>query len=234
MTSTIAFLIVLLLLVLMTYAGLRDGAFFTTYALVRNALAFVCAMTFCQPLARVLERLVTQTYPARVFFVPLSFGAVFGAIIALGRWLKVTYTIPRVECPVMVDRVAGPILGLLNGVIATGTLLVLWSLLPFARYIPADYGNIQVRTDTGAAALRFYAFVQKKVPGSAVFLLADEPVQEDQNNNGRADPGDKFLDENRNDKWDHGWLWKYRNYAWILPDDIGQLNLPTAAPRGTP
>ena len=49
MISVLATLFVLALLVLMALAGYRDGLFFSTYALVRNLVAFLCAMTICSP-----------------------------------------------------------------------------------------------------------------------------------------------------------------------------------------
>ena len=44
MISVLVTLFVLALLVLMALAGYRDGLFFSTYALVRNLVAFLCAM----------------------------------------------------------------------------------------------------------------------------------------------------------------------------------------------
>ena len=135
MTSVLATLFVLILLVLMGIAGYRDGAFFTAYALLRNLFAFVCAMTFCEPLALVLAKIISDSYPAQDYYVPIAFAAVAGAVFAIGRWLKVTYTVPGVPCLALADRIAGPALGVMNAVVLTGSVLVLWSLLPFAKYL---------------------------------------------------------------------------------------------------
>ncbi|MGD2174030.1 MAG: hypothetical protein PVJ27_01405, partial [Candidatus Brocadiaceae bacterium] len=106
--------------------------------------------------------------------------------------------------------------------------LILWSLLPFAKYIPADCGRVTMKTpalDTGTAMLRFYAFTTERMPGNTPFLLEDEGIVEDENGNGRADAGEAFYDVNGNGQWDRGWLWKYRHHADILPRDVDALGL---------
>jgi uncharacterized membrane protein required for colicin V production len=223
MTSVIATIVVILIVGLSIYGGLRDGAVFTLYTTTRNAFAFLCAMTFCQPMARVLMKLLTSKHPAYDYFVVLSFVAIFGAVFAIARWLKVRFTIPYVHCPKPVDRSVGPTVGLLNGVVVTGMLLVLWSLLPFARYLPGDLGRVRVSVsalDTGLAMLKFYDFVEDRMGGSRLFLLRDEPLTFDPDENGRYDPRDRYDDLNRNGRWDRGWIWRYRNYAEITSDDL--------------
>ncbi len=225
MISALATLIVLLLLLLSAYGGFRDGFFFTVYALMRNLFAFLCAMTFCEPLGRLLEKTATRTPPAHEYFMLISFAAIFGGVFAFGRWLKVRYTVPGVLSMEIVDKTVGPVLGLLNGVVVTGTLLILWSLVPFAKYIPADLGDIQIHShvlDTGAMMLRFYDHETGVMGGKAVFLLEDEPIKNDENKNGRADEGESYVDRNKNGRWDRGWLYEYKHYADITPSDIGQ------------
>jgi len=227
MTSVVAFLIILLLLGFMTYAGLRDGLFFSTYALMRNILAFLFAMTFCEPLARIFCKVFTSNYPAMLYFVPLAFAIIYGAVFALGRWLKVTYTIPRIECPVYVDRIAGPIVGFTNAVVVSGTLLIAWSLFPVMRYAPNDIGYLKPRIDTGTTMLRYYSYAEKRMGGNMPFLLHDEAVNDDRNQNGRPDLfGESFSDVNGNGVWDRGWLWKYRHHADIAPMQLDPLGLP--------
>jgi len=219
MSIVMSFLVVALFVALI-YAGARDGAFFTMYALVRNGLAFLCAVTFFRPLGATLSAMFSRTPPAPEYFVAIAFVLIFGAAVGAGRWLKVRYTFPDVKCFHAVDRSAGAGLGLLNAIVLTGTILIMWSLMPFARYIPADLGraHLKVRTlDTGPAMLEFYAFASRRMPGGVVFLLHDETIHEDANGNGRADPGDAFTDVNQNGRWDRGWLWRYRTHADILP-----------------
>lgn len=226
MTTVIAVLVVVVLLGLMAFAGFRDGVFFSTYALLRNVVAFLCAMTFREPFARLLENIFSDTHPAHDYFMLISFAAILGIVFVLGRWLKVRYTVPNVPCPSLVDQIGGPITGFVNGIVVTGSLLILWSMLPFAKYLPADYGHIHIKADlldTGAIMLKYYSHAEHTMGGAAVFLLHDERIQDDLNNNGRADLGEGFYDTNRNGEWDRGWLWKYRNHATIDPTALEPL-----------
>jgi hypothetical protein len=239
MVAVIVLLAVLALLVAMAYAGYRDGLYAATYALVRSVIGFLCAMTFCQPLASFLTGVISREDPMPQYFIPISFIGIFGIVLAIGRWLKVTYTDPGVACPASVDRVAGPIVGLLHAVVFTGTLLVFWSLLPFAKFVPADMGHVNTKLgslDTGATMLKFYDFATGRMAGDAPFLLQDEPVQGQTQPGAPPAPGQSFVDVNGNGKWDRGWLWKYRHYA-----DIDESVLPApaagaapAAPAGAP
>lgn len=232
MTAIIVLLAVLALLVAMAYAGYRDGLFAATYALVRSVIGFLCAMTFCQPLASFLTSAISSTEPMPKYFVPISYIGIFGIVLAIGRWLKVSYTDPGVSCPASVDRVAGPIVGLLHAVVFTGALLVFWSLLPFAKYVPADLGRVNAKLgalDTGATMLKFYDFAQERMPGNTPFLLEDEPVQGRTQGEQPPAPGEAFEDVNGNGKWDRGWLWKYRHYA-----DIDESVLPAGAAAASP
>ncbi len=230
MITTIAVLIVLTLLLAMTYAGARDGLFFSTYALMRNLIAFVAAMTFCQPLARLLSYLISQSHPAPEYFLPLGYALAFGVTFGVGRWLKIRYVYPDVVCPKWVDRIGGALVGFTNAYIVTGTFLILWTLLPFARFIPGDQGRLSIPSaglDSGAVMLRVYDTLAGSMPGNTPFLLDDEPLIEDRNNNGRAEPGDTFIDLNGNGRWDRGWRWRYQNHAEILPDRLEPLDVQT-------
>jgi hypothetical protein len=213
---------VVVVVILMGLAGYRDGAWFSAYALLRNVIAFICGITFAAPVGRMLEGMISSSGHAREYFFCIAFGLIVGLVIALGRWLKVTYTVPHVPATVWGDRIAGPALGMLNGIVVTGTVFVLWSLLPFAKYVPGDRASIQVKSglDTGAAMLRFYKFTERRMGGSKTFLLHDEPMVTDANRNGRIEPGEEFDDVNGNGVWDRGWLWKYKNHAQIFPSDL--------------
>ncbi len=233
MTSILLTLVILAILVLTPLAGYKNGAFFSMYALVRNTFAFIAAMTFCVPLARLFDGLIGGDYPAHDYYVLISFGLAFGIVFAVSRDLKVRFTIPDVSCPIMVDKIAGPVIGIFGAIVATGSLLVFVSLLPTARFIPGDAGRMQVKfagLDTGVAMLHFYNYVEDRMGGGLPFLLDDEPliypqdgqmVNGDLNGNGRWDAlGETFSDTNNNKVWDRGWLWKYRNYGMIDKSDL--------------
>jgi hypothetical protein len=183
-------------------------------------------MTFAAPLGRVLESLITRSGHAREYFFCIAFALIVGGIIFLGRWLKVTYTVPHVPCGTWPDRIAGPILGILNGIVVTGTIFVLWSVVPFAKYLPSDMGSIRVKggLDTGAAMLHFYSFAERRMGGSQQFMLKDdEPLVADVNGNGRFDndvAGEAYDDRNGNGVWDRSWMWRYKNHGQILPGDL--------------
>lgn len=223
MISVLATLFVLALLVLMALAGYRDGLFFSTYALVRNLVAFLCAMTFSDMLAGVFAAIISDNPMAWGYFVVVSFALIFGAVFLLGRWLKMTYTIPHVPAISLVDRIAGPIVGAMNAVLVTGAVLIFGSMLPFPKYLPNDLGRATVRVralDTGVAMLHVFDYVQHRMGGNRHFMLEPEAIQTDANGNGRADPGDEFVDLNGNDQWDHGRLWRYRTSCEIMPEDL--------------
>ena len=222
MTSIIATLFVLTLLILMPLAGYRDGLFFSTYALVRNLFAFICAMVFSEKLAGVFEGIFTDAYPAHEYFTLISFALIFALVFMIARRLKMQYTIPHVQAIGLVDKIAGPIVGFLNAVIMTGTVLIFASMLPFAKYAPGDMGHFSVRSpklDTGVAMLRVFDYLHDRMQGGR-FPLDPEPLLGDANGNGRADPGEPFDDQDGDGVWDRGWLWRYRDYAEIRLDDL--------------
>lgn len=223
-------LFVIAVVILMGLAGYRDGAWFSAYALMRNSIAFVCAMTFAAPVGRLLENVITSGGHAREYFFCIGFGLVAGIVFMIGRWLKVTYTVPHVPATLWGDRIGGPALGILNGIVVTGTVFVLWSLVPFAKYMPGDTGTIKVKDglDTGVAMLRFYKFTERRMGGGRPFLLHDEPLITDLNRNGRIEPGEEFDDVNGNGQWDRGWLWRYENHGEILPSDLPGAPPPSA------
>lgn len=223
MSGVFATLFVLAVLVLMPLAGYRDGLFFSTYALVRNFIAFLCAMTFRDKLAGLMAAMISRNPTAEGYFAVISFVLIFGAIFMLGRWLKVTYTVPQVQGISLVDRIGGPIVSVLNVVVTTGTVFIVFSMLPFARFLPGDLGRFQIQGgifDTGATMLRVFDHVQGCMGGGREFLLHPETITTDANLNGRADPDDLFDDADRNGLWDRGWLWHYRNFCEIQPEDI--------------
>jgi hypothetical protein len=224
MSSVLATLFVLALLVLMALAGYRDGLFFSTYALVRNFIAFLCAMTFRDKVAGAIAAVISENAMAKEYFAVLSFALIFAVIFLLARWLKITYTVPNVPSIVLVDRIGGPVVSVLNAVVTTGTVFIFCSMLPFAKFVPGDLGRFQVRVsslDTGAAMLRVFSRVERCMGGGKHFLLEPETITTDFNNNGRAEPGVDFIDDvNGNGQWDRGWMWEYQNFCEVQPEDV--------------
>ncbi len=224
--SLIAVLLIIAIIGLSAFAGVRDGAFFTAYALLRNLFGFLLAMTLCEPLARWSTSVLPGGHPAYDYYVLIWFALVFGLFFAGCRWLKMHGTAPYVALPNWAHEITGGVLGLLSGLVVTGTLLILWSLMPFVKYIPGDAGHVNIKNpaiDTGAMMLRFYGFVEERFSGGRAFLLEDEPLKVDKNENQRADPGDAWVDLLNNGRWDRGWLWRYRRHASVYPSDLEPL-----------
>jgi hypothetical protein len=229
MINTFALLVVLGLLALTAYAGVRDGAYEAVFGFVRNLLAFVLAMTFAEPVSLLMRRYISAEYPLREYFVPIAFMLILGGTIALARTLKLSYLVSSVECPQLVDQLAGGFAGLFAGVILTGSFLVLWSLFPFPKYLPGDAGRISIPSgiDTGAAVLRLYGVFEGSFGAADFPLDYHEPIEPDVNENGRYDPDldEGFYDLNRNGQWDRSWMWRYINHA-----DITMVDLYKAVP----
>jgi hypothetical protein len=228
----IAFIVItLVILGAMIYAGIRDGAFFSLYALLRNLLGFLVAMSFTEPVTQLVlhfERL--QLHPGPLYVRAFVFPTLFAVVFAGMRWLKTRYTTVDIAIFVIPDRIVGGIFGLLNGIVMVGLLLIVWSFMPFAKFLPGDFGR--VNTDTGILfpgrlMLRFYDFTTRRMPGGRMFLLEDEPVVRDSDGDGEFDPPsagfkqpELFRDLNENGLWDRGWLWRYKNHADIHMKDM--------------
>jgi len=219
MTTLIATFTIIVITGAMIYAGYRDGAFAAIYSLVRNLIAFLVAMTFFERLGALITRFAGSTYPGPDYYRMIAFGVLFGAVVSLGRWLRIKYTVPEVRCYSPLDLAVGPLAGLCNGIVVTGVILLLWSQAPFVKYIPYDYGRVNVDrlvVDSGGLLLRFYDFSTRRMRGGRAFLLNGEPLEEDRNNNGVFDAGeDSYRDLNNNGRWDAGWLWRYKTHADI-------------------
>lgn len=221
--TTIVSLAAFALLGLLIYSCARDGAFASVYVLLRNLLAFMVAMTLMEPLASLVMLVVPKHHPWPLYCRVVAFAGVFGAVFATARWLKIEHTPGEVSAFTLVDRIAGGICGAVNWIVVIGVLLILWSLLPFVKFIPGDFGRIE--TDSGLlfpgeAILRFYGFTAGRMPGGRKFLVEDEKLEADANGNGAFDAGDQFRDVNNNGVWDRGWLWRYRNHADFHFKDI--------------
>lgn len=228
--TTIAILGSLVALGALIYSGVRDGAFFSVYVLLRNLFGFVLAVTFMDPVAGLIGGIVGGAHPAPQYFRAIAFPLVFALVFVGFRWLKTHYTVPSVVSFTVADKVVGGICGAVNWVVVAGTLLVLWGLMPFAKYLPADFGRIKSESALLSPAkgmVRFYGYLAHRMPGGREFLLEDEPIVGDLDGDNEFDQGtgEAFKDLNRNGVWDRGWLWRFEHHADIHTTDI-ELAVP--------
>jgi uncharacterized membrane protein required for colicin V production len=223
----VAILATLIIIGFMAFDGFRSGLFRATYALVRHLLAFLAAMTFAVPVAGLILSLVPNfsTHPGPQYVRVIAVAIIFGVVVGAARYLRNRFTAADISALDLPDKIGGSILGLLNGVVLSGFVLILWTMMPFAKYVPGDYGRIRTTSlpfDTGAVMLRFYNYSAGRMGGSRMFLLHSEPVQQDANADGVPDagPGVGFEDLNGNGEWDRGWLTRYRNHADFRVEDV--------------
>ena len=236
---TIALIGVLLVLAVMIYGGYRSGLFEGVFALCRNLLAFLIGVTFCGPLTGLITSMVPdfELHPGPLYLRVISLALLFAITFGLAGFLRGRYAGTHVEAIRLVDPIAGSVLGFFNGVILTGIVLILWALMPFAKYIPGDFGRIQTERlplDTGSIMLHVYDYVSGRMGGGKSFLLESEPITADANNDGLPDsrrdldgdgapdpvPGESFTDVNDNGRWDRGWVWLYRRHADFYKRDV--------------
>ncbi len=236
--TIVAVLATIVLIVVMTYDGVRSGLFSAVYSLVKNVLAFLIALTLCEPGMSLLTRFLPERHPGPLYYKAIAFATVFTVVFGFGRWLKLNYTILDVQTPRYADYIGGGAFGLLNGIVLGGVVLILWSLMPFAKFLPADFGRIRTEKlplDSGTLMLRFYDHCTGTMGAGRTFLLQDEAVLKDEeepygipdalrdlDGDGLDDvvPGESFQDLNGNGEWDRGWLWRYRTHADLRPEDV--------------
>jgi len=238
---TVAVVLTLLIIAATAYGGYKNGAFFSTYALTRNLFGFLVAMTLFEPVGAVAAKVFGHAHPVPLYCEAVSFVALFIAVFVGARYLKVRFTPATVPGASLVDQIGGGFLGLVNGILIAGFVLIVWSLMPFAKFIPADFGRVDAErlpVDAGGIMLRFYGLTAKRMPGGRVFLVGPEEVLNDQDGDGRPDtsrdidqdgtpdpvPGEDFEDANGNGRWDRGWLWRYRSFAEITRTDLQRVS----------
>jgi len=245
--TTIAILASIGIIGLFTWEGVRGGAFAGTFSLVRSILAFLFAMTLAEPVGGILTGMLGSEYPAPLFYRCIAFALVFGVVFGAGRWVKIRYLTGQVRCNRHVDYGVGGALGLVNGLVVAGVLLVFWSLMPFAKFMPGDFGRVRTASlpvDAGSAVLRYYHHASVIMRGGRTFMLESEPILEGGDNvepygvpdvvevaEGvyKSEPGVHFTDVNGNGEWDRGWMDLYHNHADIRLDDILPVTEPASA-----
>jgi hypothetical protein len=225
------------LIALIVYAGYRNDTFSSVSGLLRNFLAFLMAMTFFEPLAGLLSSIISNRHPWPENFRPLSLALLYGVVMLVTMWAKTKYSPPQVPSYQIADRISGVVCGVASGIIITGFILILWSVIPFSKYLPGDFGRVEtdrlmLNLDSGRIMLRFYGFTARKMGGGRPFLLEDEPVTVDFDGDKEFDQnlGEEWQDVNRNGRWDRGWLWRYRHHADFNRDDLAVVT--SAAPAG--
>jgi hypothetical protein len=215
------------------YGGVRDGAFAACYSVCRTLLCFIVAMTFYEPLAHLIASLIPRlgNYPGPDYLRAITFPTLFALVMGLGRHLKIKYTGAKTPALPLVDKIVGPVVGLPHGLLVAGVIMFMYSLMPFPRYMPNDWGTVDERRvvyDAGAGALRFYSFLTRRMRGARPFLLEDEPIVTDENGNGVVDPGsgDEWRDVVPNGRWDRGALFRYRHGdEWRMEELEKSLNV---------
>jgi len=237
---TLLLLSVPLIMIVLGLDGYRRGAFFSFYCLVRNLLAFLVAMAYCEPVTELFVSMSPERlglHPGPLYWRAIFFGLLFGVVFGCLRWLKLKFTPAKVEVDKWADRIAGPVLGLINGFVLSGFILILWSLMPFAKFLPGDFGRMdpdRLLINSGGAMLRYFNFTTGRLPGRRPFLLQNETVPLDIDTNGDGKPdrvndrdrdglldqGEQFLDVNGNRQWDIGWMWRYHHFAEISYRDF--------------
>ncbi|MBS3762677.1 MAG: CvpA family protein [Planctomycetes bacterium] len=225
--QVVAILLLLVIFGIMIYGGISSGFFDSVYALMRNLLGFVLALSLCDPLTCLMTGLITRfkLHPGPLYMRMIVFATVFGVTVGVAGTLRRKLTSPDLPSYPIADPVAGGILGVFNGLVVSGFVLILYALLPFVKYIPGDAGRIETQklpVDSGALMLKYYGYLSDRMGGSKKFLVDPEPVLPggDRNGDGLPDgrnpvPGKAFRDLNGNGRWDRGWLWRYRSHADI-------------------
>ncbi|HOX39636.1 MAG TPA: CvpA family protein [Candidatus Brocadiia bacterium] len=214
------------------YRGYKKTAYVTTLHLMKVMIAVTSAMTFSWPLADFAAESVSAlaSPPWRDLLAPAFF-------LTLGIWiyvalheLEIRFLPPDADLLGMADKVLGPVLGGMAGALMAGGLVIAWSLVPAAKYFPSGLGVInhnQLVWDAGFTTAKFYEKFSDAMYGEKKFLLYDEPTGSvDEDHVFRQDwgcrmnfiplmPGQRYIDEVRNGRWDRGFLYRYwQTHRW--------------------
>jgi len=223
------------------YTGARDGAYNSAFAACRSLLAFLVAMTFCESLAALLAWLLGGAYPLYDYLLPACFVMLIMLVFFISRRLRYKFTPATVPLPSWLDMTTGPIFGVLGAVVLTGIVLILYSLLPFTKFIGNDSGHFSLgdkQYDTGARMLEFYDYVEDRFGGNDHFLNygAEKMVAgKDANLNGMPDDEkDEWYDQNHNGVWDRGWMTRYQTPAFLTRYDYYRIRGNRSESEPTP
>ena len=219
--------VIALCLFVPAFEGFRDGIFASVYSACRTFFGAIVSLTFYQPLSQVIQVVFPRLseHPGPKYVEAIVFPTLFALVLGFMRALKVRFTIPSVPSYPLADKIAGPVIGLFNGILIAGLLALTWSLMPFNKYMPYDSGRISERQlfwDPAPTTLKFYAWVCDRMPGRIPFLLYDEEIVADENGNGivDADSNDAWKDTIPNRKWDRGAIPTYKRADEFKPEDV--------------
>jgi hypothetical protein len=235
MSTGFVTLIIVVAILGSAYGGYAGGLYEGLYGFLREFIAFVVAVTFGLPLSHLIADLAGTAYLTEGYFELISFCLLVIGIFGLGRWLRTQFTVPAVRCVKGLDEAGGALMGALHGGVLIGIVLVAWSMMPFVKYIPGDYGRVNppAALDTGAMLLKTYGWMAEGMGGND-YVVYGETLKQDKNDNGMVDEGE-YKDMNGNGKWDPGLLWQYRHHADIYPETLSGgvvFYLPGGFPRG--
>lgn len=240
MLTIVGILIVLVLVGYGTYSGAREGAFYSTYVLLRTVTGLLIAMTFTVPLTDFAASAMGAEYPWYDYLLLIVFVALYAATTTILRQFKVRATSPSIPCIGIFDTIYGAIVGFAGGIVGSGVFLITISLIPALPYMSPTVSRFEMSDkamDTGGPVLAFYDFASERFGGNMDFPLeaeAQEPVQEedDQNQNNKVDfPGEAFRDVNGNGRWDRSWLQRYRTCWQFGTVEAARAGYQLAAPR---
>ncbi len=208
----IMYIAFLLIAAITIYGGYQAGIYETSYALLKHFIAFFLAFTSFMPAAALTASIIPAVgnYPMLEYLEASVFAVVFIAFISLCDIAKFRYFRSDVEIVIntYADRIVGGLLGTLNATVLTGFILILWASLPFAPYIPGDFGRVNTAAlpvDTGELLLKTYA------RSSDMMGWKSFPLQE---------AGE---DDDVPERLQKGWLWHYKRHADITVYDVKRI-----------
>lgn len=213
------YIAVLLIYVLTLYGGYSSGVFEASYLLIRNMAAFLIAWTLFHPLTGLLAVAVPHagSYPWREYMEVCLFFVLFIAVLSLCDRIKYRYLFSQITVSInrYADRIGGTLLGISNGVVLSGIVLILWAMLPFVKFIPRDFGRVhtgRLPLDSGSLLLKAYSHSSDRMGGRTFPLEGDaEEMDDDQAAAGAG-------------RSRRGWLWYYRSHSDITLYDIERIS----------
>ncbi len=210
------YIAILLILAMTLYGGYSGGIYESSSMFFRNMLAFILAFTLFLPASALLAGVAQplKEYPLIDYLQVVTFAALFIATIAIWDQVKFRYFFApdSVTLNRYADRIGGGLLGAMNGVILGGFILILWTMLPFVKFLPRDFGRVhtdRLPVDAGAVLLKSYAHSSDRMGGGRFPLTGFEADDED----------DETIPQRRR----RGWLWYYRTHADLTSYDMERI-----------
>lgn len=220
------YIVTLIIILTSAHKGYVSGIYESSYLFFRNYLAFLLSFTFFLPLTALLVRIATPmaAYPFPEYARPVFFIVVFVVFIAACDILRFKHLFPSIKITVhkYADKAIGGSIGLLNGIVLCGVLLILWTLLPFVKFIPGDLGRIHTErlpVDPGALLLRTYAHGTGRM-GGRKFPLEGEHSTGLETDDQPTTP-------------QKGYLWYYKRHADLTLEEFDRITNPEETEEST-